>query len=214
MTTFDSELLLDALAGRRSIGPRGLVGPGPSFDDLQRAAELALRAPDHRALRPFRFVHVGSDERAALADLFEQAAVSQGRDGEGCAAARARASSGPVLLAVVARIRDDLPDVPPHEQWLCVGAAVMNLLNALHLMGHGAKVLGGSAAQTQAVRQAFCHEGEALACWVIAGTPVGESPPPSLPRSPATLRGLLTDWSPLQVADTATPASAANRYQA
>jgi nitroreductase len=193
----DVAALLDALRRRRSIGPRGLGPPGPSFDDLQCAAELALRAPDHQGLRPFRFVHVGREERAALGDRFEQAARAQGRDASGRAEARARADTGPVLLAVVARIRDDVPEVPPHEQWLCVGAAVMNLLNALHLMGHGAKVLGGSAARAEPVRSAFCHDGEQLACWVIAGCPLGE-PAPSAVLPP---RDLLTDWSPLSAGD-------------
>ena len=191
--TPDPNRLLDALQARRSLGPRGLVEPAPSPEDLQRAAELALRAPDHQGLRPFRFVHVGRDERAALGDLFARAAAAQGRDAAGVAEARRRAHTGPALLAVVARIRDDVPEVPPHEQWLTVGAAVMNLLNALHLMGHAAKVLGGSAAQSVVVRRAFCHPGEVLACWVIAGTAEG---PAGAPSVQPTHRDLIVDWAP------------------
>jgi nitroreductase len=191
--------LLDALRRRRSIGPRGLTDPAPPPEVLQAAAELALRAPDHQGLRPFRFVHVGRDERAALGELFAQAAAEQGRDDEGVAAARARADSGPALLAVVARIRDDVPDVPPHEQWLSVGAAVMNLLNALHLMGYAAKVLGGSAARSPALRRAFCHQGEQIACWVIAGTAPFDPEPVAITRAAA--RDLLLDWSPLSGSD-------------
>lgn len=188
------DALLAALQARRSRGPRGLGLPAPSPEELQRAAELALRAPDHQGLRPFRFVHVGADERVALGELFARVATDQGRDAEGVAEARRRAGSGPALLAVVARVRDDVADVPPHEQWLSVGAAVMNLLNALHLMGYAAKVLGGSAARSEAVRQAFCHEGEQLACWVIAGTPDEGAASP--PRSDGRLRDLLVDWTP------------------
>lgn len=190
----DRQALLDLLQGRRSRGPRGLGAPAPSADDLQRAAELALRAPDHQGLRPFRFVHVGADERAALGDLFARAAAGQGRAGADVAEARARAEAGPALLAVVAKIRDDRPDVPPHEQWLTVGAAVMNLLNALHLMGYAAKVLGGSAARTDVVRAAFCHGDEQLACWVVAGTvQPGAADPPA---PPPAHRDLLLDWVP------------------
>ncbi|MFO1328801.1 MAG: nitroreductase family protein [Rubrivivax sp.] len=189
----DPELpLLDALLTRRSIGPRGLDAPAPSPEALQAAAELALCAPDHQGLRPFRFVHVGEDMRDALGACFARGAAEQGRDADGTDAARARAAVGPALLAVVVRIRDDVPDVPPHEQWLCVGAGVMNLLNALHLMGYGAKVLGGSLARTDAVRQAFCSAGEEIACWVIAGTPRGEA----ADHPPRRARDLLTDWSP------------------
>lgn len=191
--TADPQHLLAALQARRSIGPRGLVDPAPPPEVLQQAAELALRAPDHQALRPVRFVHVGGDERSALGDLFARVATGQGRDAAGAAIARERALTGPALLAVVVRIRDDVPDVPPHEQWLTVGAALMNLLHALHLQGYGAKLLGGSAARSEIVRRAFCHAGEQLACWVIAGTPDGELRPQAAERPP---RDLLTDWTP------------------
>lgn len=189
------EPLLELMRSRRSVGPRGLGGPAPSPEQWQAAAEAATRAPDHQGLRPYRFVHVGDDERAALAELFEQAAVEQGRDAEGLAVARQRAAAGPGLLAVVARIRDDVPDVPPHEQWISVGAAVMNLLNALHAMGFGAKVLGGSIARTAAVRRAFCDDGEQLACWVVCGTPDGPRDAAGAPAA-AVMRELLTPWSP------------------
>lgn len=192
----EAQHLLDALHQRRSIGPRGLGDPAPTADDLQAAAELALRAPDHQGLRPFRFVHVGREERAALGELFARAALEQGRDAEGRATARARADSGPALLAVVARIRDDVPDVPPHEQWLSVGAALMNLLNALHLMGFAAKALGGSAARAEAVRRTFCHEGEQIACWVISGTASAEALASAAVAAPDDPRDLLLDWSP------------------
>lgn len=187
----DAQAMLEALRMRRSLGPRGLGDPAPTAEDLQAAAELALRAPDHQGLRPFRFVHVGRDERAALGELFARVATEQGRDAEGVAAARARADSGPALLAVVARIRDDVPDVPPHEQWLSVGAAVMNLLNALHLMGFAAKVLGGSAARADILRQAFCHDGEQIACWVISGTASVAVEPGA---AACAARDLLLDW--------------------
>lgn len=187
----DLHALLSALGGRRSVGPRGLAPPAPPAEVLQAAAELALCAPDHQGLRPFRFVHVGDDMRDALGELFACAAREQGRDAAEVETARARAASGPGLLAVVARLRDDVPDVPVHEQWMTVGAGVMNLLNALHLMGYGAKALGGSLARAAALRRAFCHDGEQIACWVICGTRAepasGQARPP--------VRDLLTDWS-------------------
>ena len=78
---------------------------------------------------------------------------------------------GPGLLALVGRLRDDQADVPPREQLLSAGAGLMNLLNALHLMGYGAKVLSGASVDDLPVRDAFCREGETLLCWVVCGTP-------------------------------------------
>jgi len=55
------------------------------------------------------------------------------------------ASCGPALLAVVGHVRLNVEDVPKCEQWVCIGAGIMNFLNVLHLMGYGAKVLSGAS---------------------------------------------------------------------
>jgi hypothetical protein len=47
--------LLAFLARRYSVGPKHLALPAPSTPELQQAAALAMRAPDHRQLRPLRF---------------------------------------------------------------------------------------------------------------------------------------------------------------
>lgn len=172
-----AEELCGLLARRYSVGPKYLAPPAPSAAQWARAADLALRAPDHGGLRPFRFVVVGDPQRGALAELFAQGARERGQNAEEVERARARAFNGPGLVALVAHVRDDVPDVPPHEQWLCVGAALMNFLNALHLMGYGAKALSGASVSDPAVHAAFCRPGEQLANWVVAGQPVRASHP-------------------------------------
>lgn len=189
----DPLALLALLRARRSVDARALRPPAPTPEVLQRAAEAALAAPDHQALRPVRFVHVGSDEREALAELFASAAQAAGRDAKGIAMARERAYTGPGLLAMIVHIRDDVADVPAYEQWLTAGAALMNVLHALQLQGFGSKVLGGKAARSEIVRRAFCHEGEQLACWIITGTRDPAEPLPAPVRMP---RDLLVDWTP------------------
>ena len=74
--------LLDLLALRYSVGPKYLVPPGPSAEQWARAADLALRAPDHGGLRPFRFVVVGDSQRIALAELFATGAMQRGQSDE------------------------------------------------------------------------------------------------------------------------------------
>ena len=76
-----------------------------------------------------------------------------------------------MLIAVIGRITRDQVEVPEHEQWLCAGAALMNFLNALHLMGFGAKMLSGRKAGDPDVIRAFCAPGETLAGWIAVGTP-------------------------------------------
>jgi nitroreductase len=169
--------LLDLLALRYSVGPKYLAPPGPSAEQWARASDLALRAPDHGGLRPFRFVIVGDEQRSALSELFAQGAQQRGLGGKEVAQARARAFNGPELAALLARVRDDIPDVPAHEQWICVGAALMNFMNALHLMGFGAKALSGASVSDPAVANAFCCPGERLVCWLAVGYPTKASHP-------------------------------------
>ena len=86
-----------------------------------------------------------------------------------------------------------LPHVPPHEQWLCVGAALMNFMNSLHLMGFGAKALSGASVSDPAVRTAFCGPGERLANWVIAGRPVRAAHPKAGAEASAVISGWRID---------------------
>ncbi len=186
--------LLGLLTLRYSVGPKVLAPPGPSAAQWSQAADLALRAPDHGGLRPFRFVVVGDEQRPALAELFAAGARQRGQAAEDVERARGRAFNGPGLSALVARVRDDVPDVPPHEQWLCVGAALMNFLNALHLMGFGAKALSGASVSDPAVHAAFCGPEERLASWVIAGRPTRAAHPKVGADAPPVICG----WRPDQ----------------
>lgn len=159
------------LAARYSIGPKHLVEPAPDAEALLAAARLALRAPDHKGLRPYRFVHIATAQREQLAECFAQGARARGRSDEDIARARERAVNGPALVALLGRVRDDVADVPAREQWLSIGAALMNFLNGLHLQGFGAKVLSGASVEDPAVQRALCSAGETLLCWIVAGTP-------------------------------------------
>lgn len=163
--------VLAHLARRYSVSPRHMIEPAPGPEELLRAASLALRAPDHEALRPYRFLRIDIQQRATLGELFASAARRRGTDDAGIERARARAFRGPALVALLGRVRDGEQGVPAVEQLLCAGAALMNFLNALHLMGYGAKVLGGASVQDAAVQQALCAPGETLLCWIAAGTP-------------------------------------------
>lgn len=183
--------VLTHLASRYSIGPKHLDKPAPGREELLRAAALALRAPDHEALRPYRFVHIGAHQRAALGELYARGAERRGCDDADVQRARQRAGNGPCLLALIGRIEDGARNVPAPEQWLCIGAALMNFMNALHLMGYGAKVLGGASIYDPEVQQAFCAPGETLLCWIVAGTPTRSAHS----RYPDDVTSILSEWA-------------------
>lgn len=178
------------LASRYSVSPKHLGPPAPGRAALLRAAALALRAPDHEALRPYRFVYIDADQRTTLGELYARAARRRGLDDAQVQQARERAYNGPCLLALIGHIRDDELDVPAQDQWLCIGAALMNFLNALHLMGYGAKVLGGASVRDEEVQRAFCAPGETLLCWIVAGTPTRSAHS----RYSEDVASILSDW--------------------
>jgi nitroreductase len=178
------------LSSRYSVSPKHLGAPAPGRAELLSAAALAQRAPDHEALRPYRFVHNDADQRTTLGELYARGAQRRGCDDADVQRARERATNGPCLLALIGCIHDGELGVPAQEQWLCVGAALMNFLNALHLMGYGAKVLGGASIHDRDVQQAFCAPGETLLCWIVAGTPTRSTHS----RYSDDAASILSDW--------------------
>lgn len=181
---------LEFLGKRYSIGPKYLTLPAPSEQELELAVAIALRAPDHEHLRPFRFVRIGDGQRERLAGLFAQDAARRGHGAEEVERARQRAYNGPALLAVIGHVRPNHEDVPIHEQWACIGAGLMNFLNALHLMGYGAKVLSGASVRDTEIQAAFCRPGETLVAWLLSGTPTRLGHP----KRPDDVQAALTDW--------------------
>ena len=182
--------ILLLLASRYSVSPKHLGAPAPKRAELLRAAAVALRAPDHEALRPYRFVHIDADQRTTLGELYARGAQRRGCDDADVQRARERATNGPCLLALIGCIHDGELGVPAREQWLCIGAALMNFLNALHLMGYGAKVLSGASIYDADVQQAFCAPGETLLCWIVAGTPMRSAHS----RYSDDAASILSDW--------------------
>lgn len=196
MTSTQSPVI-DAILARRSVGPRHLGLPGPSNEDLFTLAMAAAAAPDHGRLGPLRLIHIPDHKRDALADLFRQVARANdpASPDDVIEAAGMRAMTGPVLLAVIAHIRDDHPDIPSREQWLSVGAALQNVLLAAEARGFAAKMVSGRRVRSPTLRNAFrLAESDHLLGFVMLGTanPVGIAKP-SHRRSAAQV---LSEWEP------------------
>ena len=182
--------VLAPLLGRHSLGPKHLGEPAPGNDALQWLLAAALRAPDHGELVPWRLAVVRGAAREQLAELFAAHARRKGKGAEGEAIERERALKAPLTLAVIARIDLGHPLVPAHEQWMCVGGAVSNLLTAAHALGFGGKMLSGDKARSHELTQAFCEGGEVLAGWIVLGTPTRALST----ASRKDVQGVLSDW--------------------
>jgi len=164
---------LRRLLQRYSVSAKHLGEPGPSDEELWQVAMAALRAPDHEKRIPWRFVVARGEGLARLADLFVDYGRRHGKEGRDLDFEREKAMQAPVVIAVIARIDPHDEIVPPHEQWMAVGGALANAVNALHFMGYGAKVVAGARARDPAIVAAHCREGEALVGWITAGSMAG-----------------------------------------
>lgn len=175
---------IEALLARRSIPAQYLQAPGPDDAQVAAAAALALRAPDHGRLQPWRYRLIRGAARARFAELLVQRALA--RDPATPAAQldklRSRPLQAPLVIALSAQLRAD-PKVPEIEQLLAAGAAAMNMLNAFHLQGFGAIWLTGPSAYDAQIASALgCHSDERLLGFLYVGT-ISEQVPAPIARA-------------------------------
>ena len=188
---------LRLLATRRSGRPRDLGEPGPDAATLEQILRIATRTPDHGKLHPWRFVHVGKDQRAAFAELLHRAyRVDNPEPGRLEVEASERfAHQAPELVVALFSPRES-PKIPLWEQQLSCGAACMNLLHAAHASGFAAGWVTGWAAYNDTVRDAFGVAPERIAGFIFIGTPGAELEDRMRPE----LEEVASRWSPPGVA--------------
>lgn len=158
---------VEALMGRFSAWP--LVEPAPAPEDLARIFELAMRAPDHGAFRPWRFVTIRGDAREHLGEVLVSAAAARGEDNP--ERFRSKPLSAPLVIVPAVRLVQAVR-VPEIEQWMSGAAAVMNMLNGLHLLGYGGFWTTGANAFDPVVHDALGFGAdEHLLGFLFVGTP-------------------------------------------
>lgn len=183
-----------ALLARASVPPRQLHDPAPDAAALSLAVAAAARAPDHGGLRPWRFVGIQGEARAAFGELLAQA--MQARAPETPEARldleRLKPLRSPLVVAAGAAIRAH-PKIPAWEQEATAAAGIMNFLNALDAMGFGCCWLSSPALQDPAIKGALGFaETDRLLGWIYIGTPEAERPRPERPAPD----GFWRDWQP------------------
>jgi nitroreductase len=127
--------VLELLLSRQSVGV--LAEPAPEGAELDLILDAGLRAPDHGRLRPWRFVLIRGDDRLAWGERLAEAAQARDPATAQMLGERYRAwvRRTPLLIAVGAEIRAG-HKIREVEQILSAGAAAMNMLNAIHLLGY------------------------------------------------------------------------------
>ncbi|MDQ8035702.1 nitroreductase [Bordetella genomosp. 1] len=129
---------LHALYTRRSV--KFLRGPAPKPEELDQILQAGMSAPDHGALRPWRFKIIRGEAIGKLADMALDAVKRSGdprMTPEKEKSVREWMAGVPLFLALAAKI-DHNSKVQEQEQVIAAGTAVMNVLNAVHMLGYGA----------------------------------------------------------------------------
>jgi nitroreductase len=170
------------LAVRRSAPAQSLVDPGPSPTEVERILQLGARTPDHGKLFPWRFVVMGRQSRAALAEALRPHADRQSDP----AKARHVLSklTAPPLTILVLSTPVEGHKVPVWEQRLSAGAVCMNLEHAADALGYSASwITDWYSYDPQALELIGIKASEQVAGFIHVGTlaePPLERPRPDL----------------------------------
>jgi nitroreductase len=173
-----SEQCLDMLERRRSVTPLRLAEPGPNAQELRRLLAIALRVPDHGALKPWRLILVQGPAREELAGKLAAAFLESDAQRQSAGAdlatrkIRTMLTAAPLVVIVVSRA-DAATHIPEWEQVLSAGAVCMNLMNAVSGLGYGAIWLSGWAAYDPAALEILgLASDEKVAGIIPIGTPI------------------------------------------
>ena len=168
----DTSSPLSLFLSRRSGKPRDMVSPGPDTTPMDAILAAATRVPDHGKLAPWRFVTVGADQRDALSALLVEAYRAEKPDAGKLEldAMDQFARQAPSLVVALSSPKAE-SKIPLWEQELSVGAACMQLLNAVHAQGFVGGWLTGWPSYSDQVRDAFGGAHERIAGFIFIGSP-------------------------------------------
>lgn len=122
---------------QRNSHPR-VSEPGPTGTELDDILQAGLRAPDHGRLRPWHFLVVEGDRRAALGEVFATALTLANPAATEAEVAKARSAPlrAPLVIAGLLKPKEH-PKVPRVEQAAAVACALHAMLLAAESMGYG-----------------------------------------------------------------------------
>ncbi len=184
--------VLDAIRNRRSVGK--LAYPAPSDADVQTMLDAAMFAPDHKELRPWRFIVLRDDALNELGDVMAEALIA--RDPTVTAGQitkeRTKPTRAPVIVAIAAtHVETSLPFI---ELICSAAAATQNLLLAAHELGYGAMWRTGDSIYDETVKHWLgLAPSDELVGFVYIGTVAGDTPR----RAPIPDDSVV--WRPLQL---------------
>lgn len=150
--------IFDIIKNRRSVGNLSL--PMPTPEQINALIELAMCAPDHKQLQPYRFVVLTESGKAQLSQALLQAAVDESTQKNEVLSEQERhkivnmTARAPMILVCITHYQDH-EKVPHFEQLLSIGAATQNILLGLHSLGYQSIWRSGPLMNAPAVKKLF-----------------------------------------------------------
>ncbi|AJI95142.1 nitroreductase family protein [Yersinia ruckeri] len=160
---------LDLLLNRRSASR--LVAPAPTGSALKNIIHAGLRAPDHGALQPWRFVLIENEGLERFSELLQKAVRHDGSDETVLEKAKMAPFRAPLIITVIAHVTEN-PKVPNWEQIVSAGCAVQAMQMAALAQGFNGIWRTGSWTHHPIIREGFaCREQDEIVGFLYLGTP-------------------------------------------
>ncbi|MDO4223289.1 MAG: nitroreductase [Acinetobacter sp.] len=165
-TVQKSQDIHDVIHERRSMGV--LNEPAPNAEQLNKAFHAAWVAPDHRRLKPTRFVVISAEQRTAFAECLVESYIHEHGADDQVQIERIRQQPlrAPMIILALTKIQAH-DKVPSYEQLLSSGAAVQNLLLSLHAQGFASMWRSGELAESAHLKATFALEAQDYIAGVI-----------------------------------------------
>src|SRR5690606_10884256 len=184
---------VDYLLSRSSC--KFVQAPAPTEAQLDLILQAAMSAPDHGRLQPWRFSLIRGVAIGQLADTALSAIKAAGlpMTPEKEASVRSWLAKVPLLIAVACRIDHTNTKIPEHERMLATGAAVSNMLNAIHMLGYAAFCSTGLGTYVDEVNEALGFDSldYRFMGYLAVGTPIDAPAPLARPD----YRQFVTEWT-------------------
>lgn len=172
--------IMEQLNNRRSVKAQLLGSPAPDQNLLIEILQAGMSAPDHGAIRPWRFNIFRNDERQILSEKYGEALKEKNPDAtvEEIEEIKQKPLRAPLIVAIWAEIMENHPKVPPVEQVVATACAAENILLAAQDKGFGAVLLTGWPAFHPIVQKCLgMSEKDEMIGFLYLGT-AQESPKP------------------------------------
>ena len=182
---------MDALTVlQKRVSSAILEAPAPTKKQLDEMFKAALRAPDHGALTPWRFLTIAGEVRQKFSDALYRIREAEGVTGRGLNKMKTIGLRAPMIIVAIASIKES-EKIPDAEQDWSAVAATQNLILAAEAQGLGAIWRTGWPAFHQQVNALL---GLTNSEKIIGFVYVGQRPEERRPITPLALHDYVLEW--------------------